>query len=94
MQKKLMSYFIVVIVPKHSLCQPLFMFSRKCILCTCSSIFIGIYVVVLVQKIKEKKKEKKEIKKIKKKSPSPEPTSPNLKMLGPLCNQAVNSRQT
>ena len=40
MQKKLISYFIVVIVPKQSLCQPLFMYSRKCILCTCSSILL------------------------------------------------------
>ena len=40
MQKKLMSYFIVVIVPKQSLCQPLFMYSRKCIWCTCSSILL------------------------------------------------------
>ena len=55
MQKKLISYFIVVIVPKQSLCQPLFMYSRKCILCTRSSIlfYIGIDVVVLVQKNKE-----------------------------------------
>ena len=40
MHKKLISYFIVVIVPKQSLCQPLFMYSRKCILCTCSSILL------------------------------------------------------
>ena len=40
MQKKLMSYFIVVIVPKQSLCQPLFMYVRKCILCTCGSILL------------------------------------------------------
>ena len=40
MQKKLISYFILVIVPKQSLCQPLFMYSRKCILCTCSSILL------------------------------------------------------
>ena len=39
-KKKLISYFIVVIVPKQSLCQPLFMYSRKCILCTCSSILL------------------------------------------------------
>ena len=36
----LISYFIVVIVPKQSLYQPLFMYSRKCILCTCSSILL------------------------------------------------------
>ena len=40
MQKKLISYFMVVIVPKQSLYQPLFMYSRKCILCTCSSILL------------------------------------------------------
>ena len=36
-KKKLISYFIVVIVAKQSLYQPLFMYSRKCNLCTCSS---------------------------------------------------------
>ena len=40
MQKKLMSYFIVVIVPKQALCQALFMYCRKCILCTRSSILL------------------------------------------------------
>ena len=39
-KKKKNSYFIVVIVPKQSLCQPLFMYSRKCILCICSSILL------------------------------------------------------
>ena len=29
MQKKLISYLILVIVPKQSLCQPLFMYSRS-----------------------------------------------------------------
>ena len=37
MQKNLYPIFIVVIVPKHSLYQPLFMYSRKCILCACRS---------------------------------------------------------
>ena len=37
--QKLISYFIVVIVPKQSLYQPLFMYSRKCILCTCLVVY-------------------------------------------------------
>ena len=36
-EKNLYPIFIVVIVPKQSLYQPLIMHSRKCILCTCSS---------------------------------------------------------
>ena len=50
-----MSYFIVVIVPKQSLCQPLFMYGRKCILCTCSSILLVQMQQCLSKKIKEKK---------------------------------------
>ena len=60
MQKKLVSYFIVVIVPKQSLCQPLFMYSRKCILCTCSSILLVQMQQCLCKKIKKKLKNKKQ----------------------------------
>ena len=40
MKKKLISYFVEEIVPKQSLCHPLFMYSRESILRTCSSILL------------------------------------------------------
>ena len=54
MQKKLISYFIVVIVPKQSLYQPLFMYSRSAFCVLVVVVYWYRCSIACLKKIKKK----------------------------------------